>query len=375
MKTGPSGRTPACAWMTPLTTSPSLPAHSPYVVSCWASRSRLTMTCFAVIAAIRPKPLGVSSHSRISAPSSSSSCAQTRTSPVLRSSSTRACGSAASVCWYAASSALSMASTTVSNETSFSRTRLRSAVTSMFMGASPTRHSWGASPTRHSWARLLVRATRAGATELDLNLAGPEGVVRHRALRPVDVEGDARVVGSGDPAGHVLVVAHRGTDEPTSGAAPVPRLRQRPVDPGRGHLEGVGRVAGGGVCVEGLGDQPGDLGDGIEVDPAVAVDDDAQDTPPAGCRDGHVLQVVARVGHHGREDVAHPLPGDSRHDAHLPCSLVRASGRAAQSYRSGRSARLRAMIGEPRVTRRAVLLGAIAIPVAACRLKRRAVQR
>ena len=53
----------------PLTMSPSLPAYSPKVCSCSASRSRCTMTCLAVLAAIRPKSEGVSSHSRTTSPS------------------------------------------------------------------------------------------------------------------------------------------------------------------------------------------------------------------------------------------------------------------------------------------------------------------
>src|SRR4051812_25855897 len=57
-----------------------------------------------------------------------------------------------------------------------------------------------------------------------------------------------------------------------------------------------------------------------------------------------------------------------------PTSHVLLSARAVvplQSYRSGRSARLRAMSDDHRVTRRAVILGAVAIPLAACRPKRR----
>src|SRR3954465_14009968 len=58
-----------------------------------------------------------------------------------------------------------------------------------------------------------------------------------------------------------------------------------------------------------------------------------------------------------------------------PTSHVLLSARAVvpvQSYRSGRSARLRAMTDDHRVTRRAVILGAVAIPLGACRPKRRA---
>ena len=74
--------------------SPSLPENSPNLRSSSASRSRCSMICFAVVAAIRPKPSGVSSYSPTTLPSSSSSAANTVTCPVLRSSSTRACSCA-----------------------------------------------------------------------------------------------------------------------------------------------------------------------------------------------------------------------------------------------------------------------------------------
>ena len=50
-------------WMTPETMSPSLPENSPNRTSSSASRSRCSMICLAVVAAIRPKPSGVSSYS------------------------------------------------------------------------------------------------------------------------------------------------------------------------------------------------------------------------------------------------------------------------------------------------------------------------
>ena len=77
-------------WMIPEMMSPSLPENSPNLISSSASRSRWSMTCFAVVAAIRPKPSGVSSYSGPAVPSSSTSRAETVTWPVLRSSSTRA---------------------------------------------------------------------------------------------------------------------------------------------------------------------------------------------------------------------------------------------------------------------------------------------
>ena len=55
--------------------SPSLPDHSVNVLSWWASRRRVMITCLAVIAAMRPKSDGVSSHSRTTSPASSVSWA------------------------------------------------------------------------------------------------------------------------------------------------------------------------------------------------------------------------------------------------------------------------------------------------------------
>ena len=57
------------------------------------------MICFAVVAAILPKPSGVSSYSRTALPSSSVSVARTVTCPVLRSSSTRAARPSPEVRW------------------------------------------------------------------------------------------------------------------------------------------------------------------------------------------------------------------------------------------------------------------------------------
>ena len=56
--------------------SPSLPENSPNLMSSSASRSRCSMICFAVVAAIRPNPSGVSSYSPTWLPSSSTSAAQ-----------------------------------------------------------------------------------------------------------------------------------------------------------------------------------------------------------------------------------------------------------------------------------------------------------
>ncbi len=77
--------------------SPSRPAYSSYFISRSASRMRWKMTCLAVCAAMRPKSVGVSSHSRVTLPSSSSSCAITLIAPVSMSISTSASSAASGI--------------------------------------------------------------------------------------------------------------------------------------------------------------------------------------------------------------------------------------------------------------------------------------
>ena len=103
------------------------------VTSSSASRNRVSKTCRAVVAAMRPKPSGVSSYSRMTLPSSSRSLAITTTWPVLRSTETRARSAAPTVCMYATCSACSIVSTTTSSDRSFSRTNALSALTSISM--------------------------------------------------------------------------------------------------------------------------------------------------------------------------------------------------------------------------------------------------
>ena len=70
--------------------SPSRPAYSPKVSSSSTSRRRCRITCRAVVAAIRPKPAGVSSYSCSGAPSGPAWTAHTVTCPLFLSTSTRA---------------------------------------------------------------------------------------------------------------------------------------------------------------------------------------------------------------------------------------------------------------------------------------------
>src|SRR5689334_14548011 len=188
--------------------SPSLPENSPNLMSSSASRSRCSMICFAVVAAIRPKPSGVSSYSPTFWPSSSSSAAYTVTWPLLRSSSTRASVWAPGDLWYAVSRACSMASTRMSKEISFSRSSERRMVMSMSMTS-------GLLPV-----------------ELDLDLGLGDVRVADLVAGAVDVEHRAGVVALGDPAGQRAPAGEGDLDEPAPVAPPVPGLGEGPVGAG-----------------------------------------------------------------------------------------------------------------------------------------------
>ena len=80
-------------------------------------------------------------------------------------------------------------------------------------------------------------------------------------------------------------------------AAPVPRQRERSVDAGRGDLERVGvvphRVGG----IEGIGHGTAGRGDPVQIDAAIAVDDDAHAPAPAGCLHVEFLEIESEGGH------------------------------------------------------------------------------
>ena len=124
---------------------------------------------------------------------------------------------------------------------------------------------------------------------------------------------DAGVVDGGDPPGD-LSAEPAGPDgdgdQPADVAPPVPRLGERPVDAGAGHLEHVGRAAHAVVVgVEHLGDRAADLGDVVEGHALVAVDDDADDAAPAGRGDDELLQVVPGGGDDGLDPAGQPGGG------------------------------------------------------------------
>src|ERR1700733_2940590 len=216
-------------WITPATMSPSCPAYSPNVISSSTSRSRCRITCLAVVAAIRPKPAGVSSYSRPGAPFGPVSLAQTVTWPVFLSTSTRAAGLAPSVLWYAISSASSIALIAVSDEMSFSLSRLRSTLRSMSIAASSK------VPGVLSEHRVLLRISKVvelgvrNPAELHLDTARAHVDEGEPALAGRQAERDAVGVRREHASLHGTLPGHLHPDQPAPGTPPVPRLGKRPV--------------------------------------------------------------------------------------------------------------------------------------------------
>src|ERR1700690_1104146 len=206
-------RGPLPCWITPATMSPSRPAYSPKVTSSSTSRSRCKITFRAVVAAIRPKPAGVSSYSRAAAPSAPGWTAQTVTCPLFLSISTRADGDAPCDLWYATSKASSMALIAWSSEISFSLSRLRSTLRSMSI-ASRSKLRWQVPELHLDGSSAEYGVTEAAGFLLTLDVkGGPVRGGRHRTARD-------------DP-----LVRGRDLDQTPHGAPPVPRLGQRAVNP------------------------------------------------------------------------------------------------------------------------------------------------
>src|SRR4051794_19558451 len=285
--------------MTPEMMSPSLPENSPNLMSSSASRRRCSMICFAVVAAIRPKPSGVSSYSATVRPSSSVSAASTVTWPVLRSSETRAFAWAPGDLWYAVRSACSMASTRISKEISFSRSSDRRMFMSMSMTAS------GLLPV-----------------ELDLHLRPGDLVVGDLAPGALVVDHGARVVALHDAPGHLCPALQRDLDQASDVAPPVPGQHQGAVRARGGHLEGVGVLPHDVGVVEDPGDLLGHDRDVVQRHAAVLVDRDPQQTPTTGLGQLEGFHVDAGRGERSGQDLGKAVPGLL--DAHgvLPAVLL-----------------------------------------------------
>src|SRR6266702_158643 len=219
-----------------------------------------------------------------------------------------------------------MALITRSIEMSFSASRLRRTVTSMSIWSLLVRTAGGLTESVEAAGACRFAGIVLGrqAAELHLHPAWSERAVAHLALRTVDLQQDALLIGVdhsclmlNGTSGHVplrimILIGERDDDQPADRAPPVPGLGQRPVDTRRGHLERVGRVAHRVPRVEPGRQLAADLGDVIEADSAVGVHHDAQH--PAA-PDGPCLTRGAATGvlaHHASSPTTWTcLPGSS----------------------------------------------------------------
>src|SRR6266511_3807991 len=237
--------------MIPVTSSPSLPAYSSYLLSRSTSRMRWRMTCLAVCAAMRPKSSGVSSHSLTTWPSSSSSCAITRISPVSTSISTSASSAEFGIRLYAVTRALARASSMISMEMPFSRSMFsRASIISEFMGHSAPLRRTPCNPrlrfvpcsSRHFLllASVALGARRRAPFEDRSRLH--DLVVRQALVRAVEVDVDTGIVGSEDhPAPAEAAGLRTGLDrhETADRSREVRRQTQWAFQPGAADLERV----------------------------------------------------------------------------------------------------------------------------------------
>src|SRR6516162_10918378 len=137
-------------------------------------------------------------------------------------------------------------------EMSFSLSRPRRTLRSMSILAPPVP---GPGAVKHRTG--LGARDLAGPAELDLHPPRAEFVVVEFDAVAFDVQHHGRVAGQENPAVYgrrpprrsgpagtgVVRRRERGADQPALGAAPVPRLGERPVHPRGGHFEGVRDLA------------------------------------------------------------------------------------------------------------------------------------
>ena len=221
---------PLCC-TTPATMSPSRPRNSPSTCSSSASRSRCMIVCRAVAAAIRPKPSGVSSHSRTGRPASSSSAAQTTTCPLLRSSSTRASGlRAVGAVVGQQQRLLDRAHQQVERDLLLPLQRAqRRHVDVHPLTPAPHRPVPPAAPSGPS--------APSGRENSTWTWPADELLPAHR--RGDAGQHDAGLVDAVQPALRLGPVPQHGADQPATGAQPVPPLGQRTVHAGRADLQHV----------------------------------------------------------------------------------------------------------------------------------------
>ena len=182
----------------------------------------------AVIAAIRPKSCGVSSHSRTTVPSASISWANTGAAPVFRSISTRAWLRAVGVPVRGQQRGLDRREDRVERDLPLALQGAQRREVDVHLLALPIL------VVGSSVSSVVDRVVGESASSRRLNSIwtrpGP------RSANPisgaVDVEHDAVVVGGGDPPGQPFT-----GDQPAHVAPPVPGQGQRTIHTGRADLE------------------------------------------------------------------------------------------------------------------------------------------
>src|SRR5262245_20430272 len=168
---------------------------------------------------MQPKSAGVSSHSRVTLPSSSSSCAMTRISPVSTSISTSASSAASGMRLYAVTNALASASSITSSEIPFSAASAESASSISGLRTGPTsllRLLAARRPPGESGARLrdvvhcdLLDRAVVGLDAAAISIDADQGAV-HPTRRAVGADLDRDLFA--DRAAEVLGTAERAFD-------------------------------------------------------------------------------------------------------------------------------------------------------------------
>ena len=111
---------------------------------------------------------------------------------------------------------------------------------------------------------------------------------------PLDVEECPVVVGLADTAGQSAALVDGHHDKPVDVAAPVAWRREGAVDPGRRDLERVGPVTECFGLIQAVTDDGRGGGQVVQRDPAVLVDEHADDAAPANSGDLDGFDVETR---------------------------------------------------------------------------------
>ena len=210
-----------------------------------------------------------------------------------------------------------MASSTVSNGMSLSRSMARSAAMSTFTSSPPRCRARIRALLLQDLRRLLLDRAgveqgdllRGGRGELDLDGRVRDVGVAHLAQPAVDQQGHGLLARRADPTGEDGVAQRRAglrTDrhQPQVGAPPVPRHGQRPVHTRRGDLQRVRPADEVLVAVECVGGGAAEPGDVVQTRPGVRVDHHPDRVAPARAADIQRVELEPGSGDDGLQQGA-----------------------------------------------------------------------